>query len=111
MYVSTQADLTINHSLFYSISNNQILEHAATIVYITDGPDGLNQYGAGNLVQDPVVDNSFYPEFNSPLINAGTELIEHYPQYDKDRNLRIADGVPDIGPYELVGEKRMFHKY
>jgi len=101
MYVSSQADLTISHSLFHSIENNQILEHGGTNVYITDGPDGLNPYGAGNLVQDPIVNNFFYPQLNSPLINAGIELIEHYPQKDKDGNSRIIDGTPDIGPFEL----------
>lgn len=96
-YFSENTELTISHSLFYDMQNGRILEHGNNTVYTEQG---LSDYGEGNLVHVPGLDDALYPLPGSILINAGMELQNDYPAIDYSGNPRIIQGSPDIGPHE-----------
>jgi len=65
---------------------------------------GLN----GNITNRPALDSSYYPKYNSPTIDAGSNEFVTSSD-DLDGNSRIVGAHVDMGAYEWMGGARIEH--
>ncbi len=99
-YFNRNSSLKISHTLFYNMQNGKILDYGDKTVYISEGVQGLNMFGEGNMVKDPKLKSDFHANQDSPIIDAGVKLSLNFPKYDMLRNNRVKGKNPDLGPFE-----------
>ena len=100
-YINKNSKLNIENSLFFGMENGNILSYGNSDVTIGQGVSGLAQFGSGNIVANPQLNEiTFELKSTSPGINKGKKLSVNYPDFDILGRPRVKSGVCDISPFE-----------
>lgn len=92
IWTSPSATLSVSHSILHDFPGE---------ILAGQNPGSPDEYGAGHQSTDPQLDAQYRPTAGGPAVNRGVALSFDYPMRDKDGQVRVQGGAPDVGPFEV----------